>query len=143
MSENYNLFYFFKQFPDEDSCRKYLEKRSWVNTPTCSHCGNAQKIYRYNYLLFPHCLGDFIPENDPVSVLDVIVKYLDVSAIEAKCKGNCTSSFALRRLVKVILYAYLENIHSGSKLEAMLKRDVNFTWLSGMHHPDFNTINLF
>lgn len=25
MSENYNLFYFFKQFPDEDACRKYLE----------------------------------------------------------------------------------------------------------------------
>lgn len=27
MSANYNLFYFFKQFPDEDACRKYLEKR--------------------------------------------------------------------------------------------------------------------
>ena len=47
MSNNANLFYFFKQFPDEDSCRKYLEKRRWGNTPTCPHCGNAQKIYRY------------------------------------------------------------------------------------------------
>lgn len=47
MSETYNLFYFFKQFPDEDACRKYLEKRRWGNTPVCPHCGNAQKIYRY------------------------------------------------------------------------------------------------
>ena len=29
MSEEYNLFYFFKQFPDEESCWKYLEKRRW------------------------------------------------------------------------------------------------------------------
>ena len=31
MSEEYNLFYFFKQFPDEESCWKYLEKRRWGN----------------------------------------------------------------------------------------------------------------
>ena len=24
MSANYNLFYFFKQFPDEEACRKYV-----------------------------------------------------------------------------------------------------------------------
>lgn len=47
MSNNANLFYFFKRFPDEISCWKFLEKRRWGNTPTCPHCGNAQKIYRY------------------------------------------------------------------------------------------------
>ena len=33
--------------------------------------------------LFPYCIGDFIPENDPVRVLDAIVEHLDISAIEA------------------------------------------------------------
>ncbi len=47
MSEKYNLFYSFKQFPAEDACRKYLEKRRWNNNPVCPHCGNAQKIYSY------------------------------------------------------------------------------------------------
>lgn len=47
MSESYNLFYFFKQFPDEESCRRYLEKRRWNNAPVCPHCGNSLKIYRY------------------------------------------------------------------------------------------------
>ena len=44
------------------------------------------KSYNQNdSLLFPHCIGDFIPENDPVRVLDAIVEHLDISAI---CKLN-------------------------------------------------------
>ena len=102
------------------------------------------KSYNQNdNLLFPHCIGDFIPENDPVRVLDAIVEHLDISAIEATYKGGGASSFSPRMLLKVILYAYLQNIHSGRKMEALLKRDVNFMWLSGMQRPDFNTINLF
>ena len=107
----------------------------------------AKVVYKsYNQndsLLFPHCIGDFIPKNDPVRVLDAIVEHLDISAIEATYKGGGASSFAPRMLLKVILYAYLQNIHSGRKMEALLKRDVNFMWLSGMQRPDFNTINYF
>ena len=76
--------------------------------------------------LFPHCIGNFIPVNDPVRVLDAIVEHLDISAIEATYKGGGASSFAPRMLLKVILYAYLQNIHNGRKMEALLKRDVNF-----------------
>ena len=107
----------------------------------------AKVVYKsYNQndnLLFPHCIGDFIPENDPVRVLDAIVEHLDISAIEATYKGGGASSFAPRMLLKVILYAYLQNIYSGRKMEKLLKRDVNFMWLSGMQYPDYNTINLF
>lgn len=45
--QKYNLFYFFKQFPDESACRKYLEQRLWKDTPVCPYCGDSQKIYRY------------------------------------------------------------------------------------------------
>ena len=107
----------------------------------------AKVVYKsYNQndsLLFPHCIGGFIPKNDPVRVLDAIVEHLDISAIEATYKGGGASSFAPRMLLKVILYAYLQNVHSGRKMEALLKRDVNFMWLSGMQRPDYNTINLF
>ena len=107
----------------------------------------AKVVYKsYNQndnLLFPHCIGDFIPENDPVRVLDAIVEHLDISAIEATYKGGGASSFAPRMLLKVVLYAYLQNIYSGRKMEKLLKRDVNFMWLSGMQRPDYNTINLF
>lgn len=102
------------------------------------------KSYNQNdSLLFPPCLGDFIAENDPVRVLDTIVNHLDISAIESTYKAGGCNSYHPRMLLKVVLYAYLQNIYSGRKMEQLLKRDVHFMWLSGMQQPDFNTINLF
>ena len=102
------------------------------------------KSYNQNdNLLFPPCLGDFIAENDPVRVLNTIVDNLDISRIEDSYEGGGASSYNPRMLVKVVFYAYLQNVYSGRKMEQLLRRDVNFMWLSGMQHPDFNTINLF
>lgn len=102
------------------------------------------KSYNQNdNLLFPPCLGDFIAENDPVRVLNAIVDNLDISRIEASYEGGGASSYNPRMLVKVVFYAYLQNVYSGRKMEQLLRRDVNFMWLSGMQYPDFNTINLF
>lgn len=94
-------------------------------------------------LLFPPCLGEFIPNNDPVRVLNTIVDNLDISHIESSYKSGGASSYHPRMLLKVVLYAYLQNVYSGRKMELLLRRDVNFMWLSGMQRPDFNTINLF
>ena len=102
------------------------------------------KSYNQNdNLLFPPCLGDFIAENDPVRVLNTIVDNLDISRIESSYEGGGASSYNPRMLVKVVFYAYLQNVYSGRKMEQLLRRDVNFMWLSGMQFPDFNTINLF
>ena len=107
----------------------------------------AKVIYKsYNQndnLLFPPCLGDFIADNDPVRVLNTVVDNLDISEIEASYEGGGASSYHPRMLIKVVFYAYLQNVYSGRKMEQLLKRDVNFMWLSGMQRPDFNTINLF
>jgi transposase len=102
------------------------------------------KSYNQNdNLLFPPCLGDFIAENDPVRVLNAIVDNLDISRIEESYEGGGASSYNPRMLVKVVFYAYLQNVYSGRRMEQLLRRDVNFMWLSGMQFPDFNTINLF
>ena len=94
-------------------------------------------------LLFPPCLGDFIAENDPVRVLNAVVDNLDLSVVESSYEGGGASSYNPRMLTKVVLYAYLQNVYSGRRMENLLRRDVNFMWLSGMQTPDFNTINLF
>lgn len=102
------------------------------------------KSYNQNdSLLFPPCIGDFIAENDPVRVLNAVVDSLDLSAIESSYEGGGASSYNPRMLTKVVFYAYLQNVYSGRKMETLLRRDVNFMWLSGMQTPDFNTINLF
>jgi len=54
----------------------------------------AKVIYKsYNQndnLLFPHCIGDFIPENDPVRVLDAIAVAHNIRKMIAK--GYCVCS---------------------------------------------------
>lgn len=101
---------------------------------------NAKVTYKsYNQnelLLFPPCLGDLVPDNHPVRVVNSVVDMLDISEIEATYKGGGTSSFNPRMLLKVVVYAYLCNIYSGRRMEEMLHENVHFMWLSAMSHPD-------
>jgi len=48
MKQNDDLYAFFQKFPDEKSCRTYLETMLWRGgKPVCPHCKNTQKIYRH------------------------------------------------------------------------------------------------
>ena len=52
------------------------------------------KSYNQNdSLLFPHCIGDFIPENDPVRVLDAKFVSLEVQYIDGTKKRPTKSLF--------------------------------------------------
>ena len=104
----------------------------------------AFKSYNPNdNLLFPPCLGDFLPKNHNVRVVSAIIDRLDISEIERGYKGGGASSYNPRMLLKVIVYAYLNNVYSGRKMERLLEENIAFMWLSGMQRPDFRTINLF
>ena len=46
-------------------------------------------------------------------------------------------------MLKVIIYAYMNNIYSCRKIEKLLLRDIHYIWLAGNEHPDFITINRF
>jgi transposase len=46
-------------------------------------------------------------------------------------------------LLKVMIYGYLCNIYSSRNMEAALKENIHFMWLSGMNRPDHNTLNRF
>ena len=40
-----SLTEFFETFPDEDTCRQYIEEARWGDTPICPLCGHTQ-VYR-------------------------------------------------------------------------------------------------
>lgn len=47
----HDLLSFAENFPDEKSCRKYLEYKLWNGDPKCPYCkndGTERKIYRYS-----------------------------------------------------------------------------------------------
>ena len=46
-------------------------------------------------------------------------------------------------LLKVLVFAYINNVYSSRKIEAALKENIPYMWLSGMNQPDHNTINRF
>jgi len=56
---------------------------------------------------------------------------------------NGRHSYHPKMMLKVVLYAYMNNIYSCRRIEALLKRDVHFIWLAGYEQPDFITINRF
>ena len=93
--------------------------------------------------LFPASLDEKIPQGSPVRLINQIVDSLDVSQVLDTYKGGGTSSYHPCMMLKVVLFAYLNNIYSCRKIENALSDRVSFMWLSGNRVPDHNTINRF
>ena len=102
------------------------------------------KPYRQEQgMLLPPSLGELIPEDHLVRVVNRVVDEMDISAIEAKYKGGGTSAYHPRMMLKVLLYGYVERNYSSRGIAKALRENVNFMWLSGMNRPDHRTINGF
>ena len=109
---------------------------------------SKSKVVFKNYtpnqvMLFPPSLEELIPQNHPVRVINTVVNRLDIEPLLKKYKGGGTSSYHPRMMLKIIIYGYLSNVYSSRKIEAAVKENIHFMWLSGMEKPDHNTINRF
>lgn len=94
-------------------------------------------------ILFPQRIDENISENDPVRILDAIVDSLNLDSFRKLYNERGRSPFHPSMMLKVILYAYMNNINSCRKIEKLLLRDVHFIWLAAYEKPDFITINRF
>lgn len=102
------------------------------------------KSYNQNQdFLLPPSLEDMIDTNHPVLVVDKIINQIDISEIENEYSGGGCSSYSPRMLLKIIVYAYMNNVYSSRRIEALLKENIHYMWLSAMQKPDHNTINRF
>ncbi|MFB6453624.1 transposase, partial [Chitinophaga sp. Hz27] len=98
---------------------------------------------QHQAMLFPPEIGDLIAENHPVRVVNDVIEKIDISLLLKRYKAGGTSSYHPRMLLKVLIYAYINNIYSSRKIEEALGQNIHFMWLSGMSKPDHNTINRF
>src|SRR5829696_1542328 len=78
-----------------------------------------------------------------VRVVSEVIDRVDMDLIIKKYKGGGTTSYHPRMLLKVMVYAYVNNIYSSRKMEEAVKRDIHFMWLAGTQQPDHNTLNRF
>jgi len=100
----------------------------------------------YNQLqpmLLPPSLEELIAPNHPVRVVNKVIDQLNIDPLINKYKAGGTSSFHPRMLLKVLVFAYINNIYSSRKIEEALQQNIHFMWLSAMSTPDHNTINRF
>lgn len=102
------------------------------------------KQYSYTQaFLIPPSFDDLIAANHPVRVVNDIVERIDLKLLIEKYAGGGTSSYHPKMMLKIMVYSYLTNIYSSRKMEAAVKENIHFMWLSGMQTPDHNTINSF
>jgi len=94
-------------------------------------------------VLFPESIDSYIADDSPVRLVDQIVDKLDLSHVMESYKGGGSSSYSPRMMLKVLFYSYMNNLYSCRKIEAAMKENINYMWLSGKQFPKYNTINNF
>lgn len=98
---------------------------------------------QYQGSLIPLDLNDLITQDHPVRTVNAVLDKVDISPIIKQYRPGGTSSYHPRMLLKVMVYAYINNIYSSRKIEEATKSNIHFMWLAGMRKPDHNTINRF
>lgn len=95
---------------------------------------------RLFFLLNPN---EDIAENDPVRVVDAVVESLDLKEFKKLYRERGRCPYHPKMMLKIILYAYMNNIYSCRKIERQVQRDIHYIWLAAQERPDFVTINRF
>jgi transposase len=94
-------------------------------------------------VLLPRDLEEEIEPNHMARVVHAAVEKMDLRKVYEQYAGGGTSSYHPKMLLKVLIYAYSQQIYSSRKIAKALRENIHFMWLSGNSHPDFHTINRF
>jgi transposase len=104
-------------------------------------------VFKSNFqnqaMLLPPDLNELIAANHPVRVVNEVLEKVDITELVRQYKPGGTSSYHPRMLLKVLVYAYINNTYSSRKIEESVSQNICYMWLSGMSKPDHNTINRF
>ena len=95
---------------------------------------------RLFFLLTPN---EDIAENDPVRIVDAVVESLNLKDFKKLYRERGRCAYHPKMMLKVILYAYMNNVYSCRKIERQLQRDIHYIWLAAQERPDYVTINRF
>src|ERR1700751_3050024 len=93
--------------------------------------------------LLPHCLDDYVRENNPVRVIEVFIDELDLATLGFDGVVPETTgrpAYHPTTLLKIYLYGYLNRVQSSRRLEREAQRNIEVMWLTGRLAPDFKTI---
>jgi transposase len=100
--------------------------------------------YNQNQLvLFPHTFEDLISRDHPVRIVNDVIDKVNISTLVKAYRKEGNPSYHPLMMLKVMVFAYMENIYSSRKIEKAMRENVLFMWLSNMNIADHNTIARF
>lgn len=104
------------------------------------------KFQEYNQQqnwLFPPSIEELIPEDHPVRIVNGVIEQLDLKLLTDVYSREGRPGYHPKMMLKVMVYAYMDNIYSSRKIEKAMRENINFMWLSGNQVVDHNTIARF
>src|ERR1700746_985074 len=93
--------------------------------------------------LRPHCLDDYVRENNPVRVIEAFIDELDLATLGFDGVVPETTgrpAYHPATLLKIYLYGYLNQVQASRRLDREAQRNIELMWLTGRLAPDFKTI---
>src|SRR5579864_5726483 len=93
--------------------------------------------------LLPHCLDDYVSDDNPVRIIEAFIDELDLKGLGFEGvvpEATGRPSYHPAALLKIYTYGYLNRIPSSRRLERETQRNMELMWLTGRLMPDFKTI---
>jgi transposase len=81
-------------------------------------------------MLLPPDINEMIEASHPVRVVNEVLEKVDISELIKHYKLGSTSSYHLRILLKVLVYAYINNIYSSRQIGEAVAQVIPFMWWS-------------
>ncbi|MBO5043840.1 MAG: IS1182 family transposase [Alistipes sp.] len=88
-------------------------------------------------------MDEVIPATHPVRIVNTVIDALNVDHLLSSYRGGGNSCFHPRQMLKILIYAYLNNIYSSRHIEQSLDENIHYMWLGEGIKPDHRTINYF
>ena len=85
---------------------------------------------RLQAALLPHCLDDYVTENNPVRVIEAFIDELDLATLGFDGVVPETTgrpAYHPATLLKIYLYGYLNRIASSRRLERETQRNIEIS----------------
>ncbi len=101
---------------------------------------------RYQPMLLPAAVDDYVSSASPVRAIDAFVDSLDLLALGFKTRNDSSegrSSYHPGSLLKLYLWGYLKRTRSSRGLENACAENLQAIWLTGNLRPDHSTISDF
>lgn len=104
---------------------------------------NFQEYNQQQNWLFPPSIEELIPADHPVRVVNGVIEQLNLDLLTSEYNKEGKPSYHPGMMLKVMVYAYMDNTYSSRKIEKAMRENINYMWLSARQVADHNTIARF